>query len=165
MSNPARINRAAEISNCGQYRWWLRRSWPGGDGRCICFLMLNPSTADADFDDPTIRRCIRFAAGWGYSILSVRNLFSFRATDPRELKKADDPIGGVRGNAEIERAALAQTVVCAWGADAPPARVQEVKALLRNAQLYCLGTTKNGQPRHPLYVPGKTKLIPYTFPA
>ena len=87
-------SRSAELSEDSKYRYWLRRSWKyGGDGQVICFIMLNPSTADALTDDPTIRRCMGFVRSWGGSVLSVRNLFALRATDPAELRTASDPVG------------------------------------------------------------------------
>src|SRR5438045_3510538 len=102
------LRRAAAISACGRYRWWLRRSWhQGGNGRVLCFIMLNPSTADARTDDPTIRRCMGFARSWGFSTLDVRNLFAWRATEPTELLRTDDPIGGRCGDRALRHARLA----------------------------------------------------------
>src|SRR5438132_5915755 len=96
------LRRAAEFSACGRYRWCLRRSWRhGGDGRTVCFVMLNPSTADALSDDPTVRRCMGFARSWGFSVLSVRNLFALRTPDPVELRRADNPVGGKRGESAL----------------------------------------------------------------
>lgn len=77
------VERFADISDCGRYRWRLSRRWD--DGPQACFVMLNPSTADGLDDDPTVRRCVRFARGWGYGELVVVNLFPYRATDPGEL--------------------------------------------------------------------------------
>ena len=116
--------------------------------------MLNPSTADARRDDPTIRRCMGFARLWGYSVLEVRNLFAWRATDPRELLTAPDPTGGPRGDRELQAVAKADLVIAAWGARVPFARDREALALLGGCDLKCLGRTRNGQPRHPLYVRG-----------
>lgn len=152
---------AADISECGKYRWWLRRSWTGGDGRVVCFIMLNPSTADGTVDDPTIRRCVAFAKSWGYSILSVRNLFPYRATDPKELKTALNPTGGEHGDMEIQMAGYAHTIVCAWGVNAPKQREDQVLKILEGKPLYCLGVTKGGQPKHPLYIPANQPLIPF----
>jgi len=148
-----RLSRMAEISECGRYRWWLRRSWThGGDGRVVCFVMLNPSTADALIDDPTVRRCMDFARRWGFTALSVRNLFAFRATEPKELSSVDDPTGGHRGDVELWMAGTAHLTVAAWGAKVPFRRDREALEMFKDITLYCLGTTKNGHPRHPLYV-------------
>lgn len=158
-----RVDRSAEISECGRYRWWLRRSWPiwengqhvVGKGVC-CFLMLNPSTADAMQDDPTIRRCIGFCRSWGYDTLSVRNLFALRATDPAQLLLADTPTGGARGDMELLTAPTADMLVIAWGAKVPFHRDYQAMSMFRKhfpcKPLFCLGLTKGGHPRHPLYV-------------
>ena len=114
--------------------------------------MLNPSTANAHVDDPTIRRCIRFARDWGYSKLVVRNLFAIRATKPRDLLILENPTGGRSGNQSLARANGADVIVAAWGAFVPFGRVATARQLLDPAKLVCLGTTKDGQPRHPLYV-------------
>lgn len=170
-----RINRSAEISDCGRYRWWLRRSWQlwdsnglhvKGKGVC-CFVMLNPSTADGTQDDPTIRRCIGFAKAWGYDTLSVRNLFPWRATDPRELFKAESVTGGIRGEQELMSAATADLLVVAWGAHVPFSRDTFALKLFGSKPIHCLGTTKHGHPRHPLYVKADTlpSLFSYTSQA
>jgi hypothetical protein len=160
LSAPAHDSRrSAAISRCGRYRWWLRRSFArGGPGRVVCFLMLNPSTADHRRDDPTIRRCLGFARAWGYPILEVRNLFAWRATDPRELLTAPDPTGGRRGDRELRAVLDADLVVAAWGAWVPFARDRKAVSLLAGRQLMCLGRTRSGRPRHPLYVRGTTRL-------
>lgn len=168
------IGRSAEISPCGQYRYWLRRTWQllHPDGRIAlskgvcCFVMLNPSTADDSVDDPTIRRCMGFARSWGYDTLDVRNLFALRATDPKELLAATEPTGGYRGYEALLSAGHAELVVVAWGAKVPFGRDQVALNTLRGAfpdkPLHCLGTTMGGHPRHPLYVRAAT--LPQIFP-
>jgi hypothetical protein len=144
------------------YRYRLDRRWSGGTGLCG-FIMLNPSTADARSDDPTIRRCIGFAKAWGYSGLIVGNLFALRATDPAVLLAARDPVGG-RANARalfdlVDEAAL---VLCAWGQfSAVGNRGREAIALVRGRGRipHCLGLTKHGAPRHPLYLPASTRPV------
>lgn len=127
--------------------------------------MLNPSTADADIDDPTIRRCIRFATDWGFDVLSVRNLFALRATDPKQLLACDVlPSGGGRGDAEIAMANTADLVIAAWGAWVPHDRTRDARRFLASSKLHCLGTTKAGAPRHPLYVKAETKPVKYEWP-
>ena len=143
----------AVFSECGRYRYRLDRQWLIGSGRCA-FFMLNPSTADDEKDDPTVRRCIRYATDWGYAGLIVLNVFGFRATDPMELRRAADPFGP--DNEAVCRAAFAlvDRVVVAWG-NIGAYRFQHLAALawIREAGLtpYCLGVTESGQPRHPLY--------------
>jgi hypothetical protein len=158
----AGLSRAAEVSSCGRYRYWLRRTWAsGGNGRVVCFVMLNPSTADAAVDDPTIRRCMGFARAWGYSVLTVLNLFALRATDPAELRTAVDPVGPF-GNVHLGAGKLADLVIAAWGANVPFGRDRTAVRLLTGKPLFCLGTTKAGHPRHPLYVRADQLPIPFT---
>ena len=145
--------RTATLSPCTRYRYSLRRTWQEG-GRIVCFIMLNPSTADAEIDDPTIRRCIGFGKLWHFDALEVVNLFAWRATKPVALLSASDPVGP-DNDAAIEQAAhRAELIVCAWGAD-PYAvdRARPVLALLKKYPLFCVGTTKTCRPKHPLYAP------------
>ena len=172
---PNRIHLSAEISECGRYRWWLRRSWQlwsesgesiRGKGVC-CFVMLNPSTADGLQDDPTIRRCIGFAKSWGYDTLSVRNLFPWRATDPKELRNPNvDVFGGDRGEQELLAACTADLIVAAWGAGVPFGRGERATRLFQHhfpaKPIYCLGKTKTGCPRHPLYVRADAKPLQFS---
>lgn len=166
------IGKTAAISDCGRYRWWLHRSWSffdekgfyvRGKGTC-CFVMLNPSTADGIQDDPTIRRCMRFAQDWGYDTLNVRNLFPFRATDPRELLRAADVTGGQRGDTELLTAMTNDLVIVAWGAFVPFDRDLAAMKLFEcfpGKPIHCLGLTKQGRPRHPLYV--RSACLPQLF--
>src|SRR5690348_16099160 len=109
------MKRDAVISDCGRYRYSLSRwGWDERSGRCV-FIMLNPSTADASVDDPTIRRCINFAQGWGYGMLEVVNLFAWRATFPKELALAPDPVGPHNGEYLTRAITIGDITVCAWG--------------------------------------------------
>ncbi|KGJ05659.1 hypothetical protein SAMN04487972_105129 [Paracoccus halophilus] len=144
----------AVFSRCGVYRYALTREW--GQGRRIAFVMLNPSVADHRRNDPTIARCESRARDLGATGYRIVNLFAFRATYPQELRGAADPVGP--GNdATIRRAAAwADLVICAWGADgALLDRGAEVARMLRRDgyRLCHFGLTKNGAPRHPLYLP------------
>ena len=103
----------ATFSPCKVYRYSLTRGFD--DGPACNFLMLNPSTATATEDDPTIRRCIGFAKGWGYGVLYVTNLFALRATDPRELYKHAEPVGPDNDRCILTAATGSQLVVAAWG--------------------------------------------------
>lgn len=144
-------------SEAYRYRLWreLSEGLVDQEGR-VLFVMLNPSTADASFDDNTIRRCMGFARREGFAVLDVVNLFAFRARNPRRLDEQADPVGPFNDRA-IESAALAaQAVVFAWGAlpDRRQARAAQVWNIVEDAnhRPYCLGTTRDGHPRHPLYV-------------
>ena len=153
----------AKISECGQYRYLLTRKseLDCPDKGTALFVMLNPSTADAETDDPTIRRCRGFARDWGCAGLTVANLYAFRATNPSELWSQDDPVGPDNNEELYALAKEYGDVVCAWGANAKHDRVQEVIRILEGAgaRLWCLGTTKSGAPRHPLYVKADQPLI------
>ncbi len=161
------MRRTAVISECGLYRYRLTREW--GDGRLMTFAMLNPSKADADIDDPTIRRCMSFACREGAAGIVVFNLFAFRSADPEALVLAYDAVGPDNleemGRVLSDAAAAGVPVVCAWGAHwvaAEKAADHFVKeAGKRGALLVCLGKTKSGAPRHPLYVKSDTKFEAY----
>lgn len=148
------------------YRYLLTRIWDPAV-KPVVFLMLNPSTADALEDDPTIRRLAGpngFARRMGAGGLAVVNLFGLRSTDPRALLHHPDPVG--RHNDAFVRQAtdMADTVVCAWGAAGVTGdRGREVTQALtaRRVPLHCLGRTSTGQPRHPLYLPKNASLEPY----
>src|ERR1700723_1611406 len=148
------LARGAVISACGAYRYRLSRIW--NEARhSLAFVMLNPSTADAEVDDPTVRRCMAFARREGYGGIEVANLYAFRATSPDDLWRAKDPCGPENDdhlrNVALASAAYGTPVVCAWGAhggktNRPIHLMQQV-----GATLVCLGRTRGGQPRHPLY--------------
>lgn len=158
------MERTAVISECGMYRYKLGRCWdhalPG-----VCFVMLNPSTADASIDDPTIRRCIGFAKAWGYGALEVVNLYTYRATAPSELKKALAPNGPDSGTHLQATAAGAKLLVAAWGNHGTQERAAAVMEVLQavGREVHCLGQTKTGAPRHPLYVRADTLPVTYRF--
>lgn len=159
---------SAIISECGTYRYLLTRpsEVQHPDRSTALFIMLNPSTADASLDDPTIRRCRGFARTWGCAGITVVNLYALRATDPAALRGHPDPVGP---DCDMHLRALAREygeAVCAWGANAMPGRVDQVVRIFREAgaRLWCLGTTKAGAPRHPLYVRGDQPLIAWEGP-
>ncbi len=142
----------------GPYRYSLDRWW--GPGRRMCFVMLNPSTADADQDDPTIRRCIGFAKRDAFDGITVVNLFAYRCTRPLHLSDVDDPVGPLNDGAVADAVRRSDVVVAAWGAH--PMAVGRGKALADwRVPLHCLGTTKDGAPRHPLYVRGSAEVVPW----
>jgi hypothetical protein len=139
-------------------RYTLRRSWMGNGG-VVNFIMLNPSTADDQFDDATIRRCVGFAKRWGYCGLVVTNLFAYRATDPKDLKALLKTCGGFRlaigeeNTSHLDREAkMAHRIVCAWGdnCNTMPERARDVTLMLSVYDLYCIRLTKNGNPVHPV---------------
>lgn len=157
------IERDAVISDCGRYRYLLRRTWDHDRMRAL-FIMLNPSTADAEIDDPTIRSCVRLCRSWAFGGFEVVNLFAWRATKPDDLATAFDPIGPK--NDVIIGAAVARCdiPICAWGAhkmaEARAEPVRQIITVQRPAAL-CLGLTKGGAPKHPLYI--KTGTAPVVW--
>lgn len=158
-----RATSKASISRDSLYRYALWREMKDGEGT-VLFIMLNPSTADAKQDDPTIRRCIGFATYWGYKTLAVGNLFAYRATDPRVLTRSrQDTIGPYNDRWLSDLALNADLVIAAWGANkAAKGRDREVLSRLRWVpRLEALGVTADGSPKHPLYVAGHTTPVPY----
>lgn len=155
------VNSAATISECGKYRYKLYRAWdtllPP-----IVWIMLNPSTADALADDPTIRKCIAFSKRLGHGSLYVVNLFALRSTNPIKLCSAADPIGP-ENDATIRDVCRDRSVIAAWGSNKmAKARSKDVGKLLAEASsVRCLRLTGGGMPWHPLYVPGNVETIPF----
>lgn len=159
---------SAALSPDGIYRYSLLRTWRG-DGPLDMWIMLNPSTADATKDDPTIRRCIGFSKSWGSAGLVVVNLYAYRATKPFDLWAAQSRGVDIIGpDTDSWITAHAQTamgrVICAWGAHGEPRRIAQVVALLRGEgrRPLALGVTQGGQPRHPLYLRGDVE--PQSWP-
>lgn len=157
----------AVVSDCGRYRYLLTRGW--GEGPRLAIVMLNPSTADASVDDPTIRRCMAFAWRDGYAGIEVANLYALRATRPSALETASDPEGpdNFKHLEAMAQRHAGRKILCAWGASqyAAPEHVRGVFNLLGGyeAELCCLGETAKGAPRHPLYVAGSAQLQPYHY--
>lgn len=151
------VNSGAEFSKCRTWRYALWRQWDWqGYANQVMFIGLNPSTADETEDDPTIRRCIRFAKDWGYGGLIMMNAFAFRATDPNVMKAAADPVGPGNDEALAYRRTQAGMIVAAWGVHCPPEREKRIRQVIGNA-VHCLGKTKDGKPRHPLYLRADTQ--------
>lgn len=147
----SRMDGGACFDPTGRYRYRVWRSWEPALPT-VTFIMLNPSTADASHDDPTIRRCLSFARSWGFGRLDVVNLCAYRATSPAVLLAADDPFGPENGQHLLAALTNADLVVAAWGNHGrvftPPPFGRAV---------HHLGLTKLAQPRHPLYVHGETR--------
>lgn len=156
------MKRSAIISEDGLYRYTLTRDWSSLDPLdhgYVNFIALNPSTADAKNDDPTIRRCVGFAKYWGYDQFVMTNLFAFRATEPDEMKKAADPIGPLNDYHVVRTAEKADLVIACWGTHGTfMNRGEKVKNTIDC--LMCLQKTKDGHPNHPLYLPKNIDPIP-----
>ncbi len=145
----------ATFSDCGRYRYKLWRTW--SDKPLLTFIMLNPSTSDEIKNDPTVERCERRARQNGYGGIVVLNLMAYRATDPRELAPlpAKERFGPENAEHLVNAVQSGGTIICGWGAHGHLGPVAWLTTQAERAEtpLWCLGTTKDGHPRHPLYVP------------
>tara|TARA_B100000941_G_scaffold154426_1_gene109490 strand:+ start:17049 stop:17528 length:480 start_codon:yes stop_codon:yes gene_type:complete len=149
----------AKFSNDRVYRYALWRTWDQSLEKLL-FIGLNPSTADEVKDDPTMRRCIRFSKDFGFGGFIMANIFAFRSTDPKKLKKIKNPIGNKNDFWIKKLNKEAGMTIAAWGTHGDYLnRGKEVSRMLKN--LYCLRKTKNGFPSHPLYLPANLKPIKY----
>jgi hypothetical protein len=159
------IEYGAVFDTSGRYRYSLWRAWSAYHPR-IVFILLNPSTADEQRNDPTIRRCIGFARAWNFGSVDVVNLFAYRATDATELFKVSDPIGEENNHFLMQAVERCSTVALGWGTGGTllDRNHQVISLLAGKKDVHCLGITKNGQPRHPLYVKGDTTLVPFIVP-
>lgn len=157
-----RIRRSALLSNGDLYRYWLKRAWDD-DARPMVAIGLNPSTADAERDDATVRRLMGFADREGCGSVTVVNLFALRSTDPAGLDAADDPVGPANDDHLAAALTSGGLLVAAWGDEGirrGRGRVVAVTALIRKlgVPVWCLGRTNAGQPRHPLRLARTTPL-------
>ena len=158
---PDTIEGAARLSPDGVYRYALSRTWDRKLGT-VLFVMLNPSTADADSDDATIRRCIGYTRAWGYGELLVGNLFAYRSTDPKALPAGPEAIGPDNDRWLMQLRHRADLTVAAWGAHrAAKRRAAHVLGLLGGAHV--LGLTRNGSPKHPVRLPANLQPVWWPF--
>ncbi|UWQ97627.1 DUF1643 domain-containing protein [Rhodobacteraceae bacterium M385] len=144
----------AVYSDCEAYRYSLTRVWDEAGERGL-FIMLNPSTATEVQNDPTVERCERRSRALGYGAFRVLNIFAYRATDPRDMRRAEDPVGPENDAALLQGLDWADRVICAWGTHGEHlGRGPEVAALLKGTgrELLHLGLSKAGHPKHPLYI-------------
>jgi len=156
-------NSGADFSPCDAYRYKLWRRWKSGPS--VTFIMLNPSTADAHHNDPTIERCHRRAVDMGFSALDVVNIFAYRATDPKQLKKYPHPVGPENDSVLTDTLKSASMVICAWGSHGDHQnRHEEVRHLLKENGVvpHVLSLTGKGQPGHPLYLPYSKQPVLWT---
>ncbi len=186
------MKRETIFSPCRQYRYTLWREWRSpmvcdscapyilgespdmveckqceNSQKYAMFIGLNPSTADETQDDPTIRRCTGFAKAWGYGALCMTNIFAFRATDPRVMKQQKEPVGEDNQRHIVECASNAGIVVAAWGTHGV-FKNQDFNVRLWiasiNTPIFHLGLSKEGHPKHPLYLKADTKPMPFNEP-
>lgn len=150
------LMKSAIFSPCRKYRYVLTRAWDEAKKPVAIFIGLNPSTADENIDDPTIRRCMGFARDWGCGGLVMLNLFALRSTDPRGLRKCADPIGP-ESDQFLRDYCTGNEVICAWGVHSSyllrGVKVRQMLKRIPETPLKCLGRTTGGHPKHPLYLP------------
>jgi hypothetical protein len=151
----------ARLSTCRKYRYQLWRVWDL-EAPYLNVIGLNPSTADENADDPTIRRCVGYAKDWGYGGLIMTNLFAWRATKPSMMKKAKEPIGKGENDYWLTVTShSAGLVLAAWGIHGT--FQERDKAVIQMLpELHCLGTNDDRTPKHPLFLSKKLKPILYS---
>jgi hypothetical protein len=154
--------RHATISECGLFRYVLSRTWDPEGKHTVLFVLVNPSTADAEVDDHTVRKGVGFATRWGYGSMVFANLNAFRARHPKDMKAAADPVGPENDRFLLAEAERADKIVLAWGTHGSHrGRDEKVIQLLtagHASKLYCLGRNKSGSPKHPLTLAYDTPL-------
>lgn len=154
------IETDAAFSPCTKYRYTLYRRWSAETGITAAFIGLNPSTADATQDDPTIRRCVGFAMSWGCVGMYMLNAYAFRATDPKVMKAHHAPIGTDNNDYIQSVSRSCYFKVACWGAHILSMRQESIKAMVKGLQ--CFGLTAGGFPKHPLYLAKDTHLIDFS---
>lgn len=155
------LERHAVFSFDETYRYTLERYWDGQKPH-VLFVLLNPSIADCENDDPTNRRGMGFAREWGFGGVVFCNLFAYRTPVPAEMKRQPEPIGHKNDRYLIDNAESAGEIIVAWGAHGDHlGRDTAVAELLSGFDLKCLGTNKNGSPKHILYLPKTAERVPW----
>ena len=152
----------AIFDSTGKFRYLLWRRWDE-TLPSLCFIMLNPSTADDIANDPTIARCVGFARRWQFGSVTVANAFAYRATDSARLYRVRDPVGPLNDEHILTAAGKSDKIVVAWGNHAllRERHLRMFSLLKDHAPVWCFGQTKFGQPRHPLYVRNDAELVPH----
>ena len=145
---------------CGPYRYTLWREWDPARPRLL-WVLLNPSSADSNRDDPTLRRCMAFSHAWSFGSLEIVNLYAWRTPSPSDLVRVPYPVGSENDRYIQEASLRASRIIVAWGAHkVVHGRDCEVLDLL-NQPVWCLGVTRAGLPRHPLYLKREVALCPF----
>lgn len=145
------------------YRYTLTRRW-GDWGPRVAWVMLNPSTADERVLDPTLRRCMGYSQVCGAASMVIVNAYALRSTNPRKLWEHPDPVGPENDKHIVGEIMYSSLVVVGWGANIKPERERAMAAMLRLFRPVCLGVTKGGHPRHPLYLRKTAQFVPWEGP-
>jgi hypothetical protein len=154
----------ARYSDCERYRYYLKRTWDF-TLPVVNYLMLNPSTATEKQNDPTLARCESRARNWSYGSMVITNLFAYRATDPKDMKRQADPVGPENMNQIREAANEADLIICGWGQHGRHLSqdawaIKQLGMIDLPAKVHALRIT-NGVPWHPLYLSYELKPIPF----
>jgi len=155
-------NKEAIVSPDGKYRYSLTRKW--GEGRCLLFIMLNPSTADSTIDDPTIKKCEKYAKREKFKSMCVVNLYAYRSTDPSIVMRMGlvDAEGPDNESHIISSILLSDAIICAWGKHGGKGTHKAIKVLsTTDKEIFCLDINKDGSPKHPLYCKDDIKFKKY----
>lgn len=157
------LNSGATFSHCRTYRYTLWRI-EDESKPLLMYVCLNPSTADEHKDDHTITRLRNFTRGWGYGGFYICNLYAYRATSPKDLmsaKRSVDIEGGENTISIVRTVTKCQDIVCAWGNDGSSAHFKKYYQYFKERELKCFGTTRIGEPKHPLYLSNDSQLIDF----
>lgn len=147
----------AIYSPCEKYRYNLSRRWGGGPK--VAFIGLNPSTATESVNDPTVTRCIGYTRRWGFDGFTMLNAYAFRSTDPKGLWKVDDPIGPECDEYLLGEFSNVDRIICCWGANCTKERHAQLLEMVAPYNPHHLGLTKDGFPKHPLYLRGNLEPV------
>lgn len=160
------VKKGAHIDASGDYRYKLWRYWAdlNKEEHPLIFILLNPSTADVNIDDATVRKCVGFAKWNGFNGIVIYNIYAFRATNPDTLRVTNYPEGG-RNDLTLAEISPDSTVIAGWGSH-PQARERAAEVMQMHTQINfsCLGINKDGSPKHPLYLPYDSKIVDYKVP-
>ena len=134
------------------YRYFLWTLWDT-TRPLVLWILLNPSIASLSQNDPTVSRCMQRSQILGFGEAIITNAFAYRSTDPKQLYQATNPIGPDNNYWLRTLSQQADQIICGWGSHgAYQDRDQAIQSLLKTQNLYCLGQTQKGQPKHPLYL-------------
>ena len=157
------VKNSAKFSKDRAYRYTLSRVWHSNKAH-VLFIGLNPSTADETINDRTITRCINFAKYWGYGGMCMVNLFAYVATAPEGMLRRSNPVGIHNDKYIKEAARTAGLIIAMWGTKGTHLlRDNRVLDLLLEYDIYCFGETKQGMPKHPLYLKATTTPVIYNL--
>lgn len=158
------LNNECHFSSDRRHRYSLVHRWnPLFSENLILWIGLNPSTADENQLDPTLTRIRSFSQREGFDGFWMANIFGLRTPYPKEMMAAKDPVGPGNDDSLQLAAMRCSRIVAAWGACGEyQDRADAVARLFPGKELWCLGTTQAGHPRHPLYVNGKQPLVKWT---